>query len=53
MWCWFVFSETEITTTAAATATVTTCYDSANDEACLQGWIIIKISSSSLKIFAA
>lgn len=35
MWCWFVFAEAEITTTAAATTTVTPCYDGANDEACL------------------
>lgn len=34
--CWFVFSKTEITTTAATAATVAARYYRANDEACLQ-----------------
>lgn len=36
MWSRFVFSETEITTTAATTATITSCRNTANDETCLQ-----------------
>lgn len=34
--CWFVFSKTEITTTAATAATVAARYYRTNDEACLQ-----------------
>lgn len=40
VWCWFVFSKTEIAATAAATTTIATSYNAANKETCLKNSVI-------------